>query len=75
MARNWGNGLKAVFDYALTAVGTICISPLLVYVAYRIKKDSPGQAIYDGKRLGKNGVLFKCYKFRSMYINGDAILE
>ena len=75
MAKNLGNALKTVFDYALTVVGTLCISPLLAYVAYRIKKDSPGQAIYDGKRLGKNGILFKCYKFRSMYTDGNAILE
>ena len=30
--------VKTVFDYTLTTVGTICISPLLVYIAYRIKK-------------------------------------
>lgn len=66
---------KMIFDYTLTAVGTVAISPLLFYIAYRIKKDSPGAAIYDGERIGKNGKLFKCYKFRSMYTNGDEILE
>ena len=66
---------KMLFDYTLTAVGTVAISPLLFYIAYRIKKDSPGDAIYDGERIGKNGKLFKCYKFRSMYTNGDEILE
>lgn len=70
-----GNLAKTVFDYTLTAVGTICISPLLVYVAYRIKSDSQGDAIYPGKRLGKDGKLFKCYKFRSMYTNGDEIIK
>ena len=67
--------LKMLFDYTLTAVGTIAISPLLFYIAYRIKKDSPGEVIYDGERIGKAGKLFKCYKFRSMYTNGDEILE
>ena len=66
---------KMIFDYTLTAVGTLAISPLLFYIAYRIKKDSPGEVIYDGERIGKNGVLFKCYKFRSMYTNGDEILK
>ena len=75
MTNKLGSIVKTVFDYALTAVGTLCISPLLVYVAYRIKKDSPGQAIYDGKRLGKDGALFKCYKFRSMYTDGETILK
>ena len=67
--------VKTVFDYMLTAVGTICISPLLVYIAYRIKKDSVGDAIYPGKRMGKYGILFKCYKFRSMYTNGEEIIQ
>lgn len=67
--------VKTVFDYTLTAVGTICISPLLVYIAYRIKKDSVGDAIYPGKRMGKDGSLFKCYKFRSMYTNGEEIIQ
>lgn len=67
--------VKMFFDYTLTAVGTVAISPLLFYIAYRIKQDSPGDAIYDGERIGKDGKLFKCYKFRSMYTNGDEILE
>jgi len=66
---------KIIFDYTLTAVGTVAISPLLFYIAYRIKQDSPGDVIYDGERIGKDGKLFKCYKFRSMYTNGDEILE
>ena len=67
--------LKMLFDYTLTAVGTVAISPLLFYIAYRIKKESPRDAIYDGERIGKDGKLFKCYKFRSMYTNGDDIFE
>ena len=70
-----GSMVKTVFDYTLTAVGTILISPLLVYVAYRIKKDSEGGVIYSGKRMGKGGKLFKCYKFRSMYTNGEEIIQ
>jgi len=66
---------KIIFDYTLTAVGTVAIIPLLFYIAYRIKQDSPGDVIYDGERIGKDGKLFKCYKFRSMYTNGDEILE
>lgn len=66
---------KMFFDYTLTAVGAVAISPLLFYIAYRIKQDSPGNAMYNAERIGKDGKLFKCYKFRSMYTNGDEILE
>ena len=64
---------------ALDLLCVICGGPFVLgiaaYTRYRLKKDSPGDAIYAGKRLGKNGVLFPCYKFRSMYTNGDEILE
>lgn len=66
--------IKGTFDYILTFCGCIAISPILLYVAWKIHCDSPGPIIYDGERLGRNGKLFKCYKFRSMYTNGDEIL-
>ena len=75
LANKWNILLKTVFDYTLTVIGTLIILPILVLIALKIKIDSPGQIIYDGVRLGKNGKLFKCYKFRSMYTNGDEILE
>ena len=54
-----GNLAKTVFDYTLTAVGTICISPLLAYVAYRIKKEDPGPIFFAHTRIGKDGKPFK----------------
>lgn len=67
--------LKTLVDYTATVCGGIVVLPLMLYVAYRIKKDSPGDAMYNAERIGKDGKLFKCYKFRSMYTNGDEILE
>ena len=67
--------LKTIFDYTLTIIGTLLILPILALIALKIRMDSPGPIIYDGVRLGKNGKLFKCYKFRSMYTNGDEILD
>ena len=75
LANFWNVFIKGVFDYTLTIIGTVLISPVLAFIAIKIKMDSPGPVIYDGYRLGKNGKLFRCYKFRSMYSNGDAILE
>lgn len=67
--------LKTMFDISLTFLGIILVSPLLVWIAYKIHNDSKGPIIYSGKRVGQNGKLFKCYKFRSMYVNSDEILE
>lgn len=70
-----GNLAKTAFDYTLTAVGTICISPLLAYVAYRIKKEDPGPILFAHTRIGKDGKPFPCYKFRSMVVNSQEMLQ
>lgn len=67
--------IKTLFDFTLTAVGTVAISPLLAYIAYRIKKEDPGPIIFAHTRIGKNGKAFPCYKFRSMVVNSKEMLE
>lgn len=67
--------LKTIVDYTATICGGLLLLVPMLIVAYKIKKDSPGDAMYNAERIGKDGKLFKCYKFRSMYINGDEILE
>lgn len=75
MSNYISNLVKNVFDFSLTAVGTICISPLLVYIAYRIKKEDPGPIFFAHERIGKNGKPFPCYKFRSMVTNSQKMLQ
>lgn len=69
------NFVKYTFDWIATFVGTILISPLLVYIAYRIKKEDPGPVIFAHMRVGKDGKEFPCYKFRSMVVNSKEMLE
>ena len=70
---------ESIAKRSLDLLCVLCGGPFVLgiaaYTRHRIKKDSPGDAIYAGKRLGQNGKLFPCYKFRSMYTNGDEILE
>ena len=75
MSNYISNLAKNVFDFSLTAVGTICISPLLIYIAYRIKKEDPGPIFFAHERIGKNGKPFPCYKFRSMVTNSQEMLQ
>lgn len=66
--------IKRSFDI-IGAVSIITIlSPLLIYIALKVKKDG-GPAIYGHMRVGKNGKSFKCLKFRSMVINSKEVLE
>lgn len=67
--------IKTIFDFTLTAIGTILISPLLAYIAYRIKKEDPGPVLFAHTRIGKDGRPFPCYKFRSMVLNSQEMLE
>src|SRR4051794_14919586 len=48
-------------------------SPLLVLLAVLIKREDGGPALYSGKRVGKDGKLFKMHKFRTMVPNADTI--
>ena len=69
LARPLNRLLKTVFDYTLTLLGTIAISPILLFIAIWIYKDSPGPVIFKHIRIGKDGKPFPCYKFRSMCVD------
>lgn len=67
--------VKFVFDWCLTLVGTLCISPVLLLIGLWIYRDSPGPIIFKHRRVGKEGKEFYCYKFRSMCADADAKLK
>ena len=67
--------LKTILDYGLTIPGLILITPVMLLIAAIVKLDSPGPIIYRRKVMGVNGKTFDAYKFRTMYVNGDEILE
>ncbi|KKR17342.1 MAG: Undecaprenyl-phosphate galactose phosphotransferase [Candidatus Daviesbacteria bacterium GW2011_GWC2_40_12] len=70
------NVLKRLVDIGGSLFGLIILSPLLFLVALAIKLDSEGPVMADTPaRSGKDGKLFKIYKFRSMVQNAHEILE
>lgn len=66
---------KAVLDYAITIPGLLVISPLFIFLYIAVKLDSPGPVIYRRRVMGVNGEQFDAFKFRTMYINGNEILD
>jgi len=59
--------LKRVIDFSISIPLGILTSPIMIYSAYRIKKESPdGPIFFKQTRIGKNKKPFTCYKFRSM---------
>ena len=57
---------KPLFDITLALIAIVILLPVFVVVTIAIRLDSPGSALFFQNRLGKNGVVFKICKFRSM---------
>jgi len=59
----------------ITTLALLFLLPLLILIAALIKVDSPGPVLYVHRRLGKKGEMFKCLKFRTMYVNSEELLD
>ena len=57
---------KPILDWILALLAFVFLSPILLLVAIVIKTDSSGSALFLQERLGRNGKVFRVYKFRSM---------
>src|SRR3989344_280747 len=70
------NFIKRIMDIIGSICGLIILFPILLLIALAIKIDSPGPVFADTpKRVGKDGKLFRMYKFRSMVQNAHKLLE
>lgn len=67
--------MKSVMDYSLTIPALIFLFPLFVAIGIAIKLDSPGPVFHRRKVLGVNGREFFAWKFRTMIMNGDELIE
>lgn len=65
--------IKRIFDIVLGTIGIILSSPIMLVTAVAIKIDSPGPVLFKQTRVGKNGRIFKIYKFRSMCNDAEAL--
>jgi exopolysaccharide biosynthesis polyprenyl glycosylphosphotransferase len=64
--RGWRRTLKRAIDIVGSVLGLIFLSPLLLFIAFLVKRDSPGPAFYAQERMGLDARPFWCLKFRSM---------
>jgi lipopolysaccharide/colanic/teichoic acid biosynthesis glycosyltransferase len=73
-ANRLDQALKTVMDYGLTLVGLLLIGPVMLVLALIVRLDSPGPVIYRRRVIGRGGKQFDAFKFRTMRIDGEAIL-
>ena len=69
------HGMKRLFDIVAAICGIVILSPLMIIIAVLIKGEDHGPIFYKQVRVGKNGKTFKMYKFRSMFVNADKMLD
>jgi putative colanic acid biosynthesis UDP-glucose lipid carrier transferase len=67
------NFIKRCFDLLFAVLFLIVFSPIYLLTIIIIKITSPGPAIYKAARVGKDGRLFTCYKFRSMRVDSGKV--
>ncbi|NJS37910.1 MAG: sugar transferase [Rhodobacteraceae bacterium] len=66
---------KRAFDMTAALLAIILLSPLLIGIAWAIRRSDGGPALYGQVRIGCNGKAFRIWKFRSMVTNSAALLR
>ncbi len=65
--------MKRAFDLLFAVCFLVVFSPVYLLTYIIIKMVSPGPAFYKAKRVGVNGKVFDCYKFRSMRVDSGKV--
>ncbi|WP_158282928.1 sugar transferase [Nocardioides silvaticus] len=65
---------KRMFDVVGASVLLVLFSPLLAFIALRIKLHDGGPVLFNQSRVGRQGVPFRCAKFRTMVPNAEDLL-
>lgn len=67
--------IKYIFDFLVSLVSIIILSPLLIVVAILVKATSKGPVFFVDKRIGKDEKIIGVLKFRSMYVDAETNIE
>lgn len=67
--------LKRLSDLMIAIPSVICLSPVLVLISFLIRSGSKGPVFFRQERVGMDGRIFLCYKFRTMIVDADESLH
>lgn len=67
----WGKIAKRTLDAALSFMGILILSPLMLVISVLIKLTSHGPVFFKQERMGFDGTIFKMLKFRSMIVDAE----
>jgi Undecaprenyl-phosphate galactose phosphotransferase WbaP len=71
----WAQRVKRVLDIVATSIGGILILPLILLLCLLVRLESRGPIFYKDQRMGRDGKLFACVKFRTMVLNAEDLLQ
>lgn len=66
--------VKRLMDFTLASCALIGLSPIMIAMAIGVRRDG-GSALFQQERVGRDGKLFNCYKFRSMRMDAETSLQ
>jgi exopolysaccharide production protein ExoY len=70
-----GGSVKRAFDFSGALIAILLLLPLFCLIALAIKLWDRGPVLYRHRRVGLNGKVFNCLKFRSMVVDAEAVLS
>lgn len=71
----WAQRIKRALDVVATLVGGALILPIILSLCLMVRLESGGPIFYADKRMGRNGKLFSCVKFRTMVPEAEDLLQ
>jgi lipopolysaccharide/colanic/teichoic acid biosynthesis glycosyltransferase len=69
----FAGAIKRSFDFVAALTALLMVSPILMILALIIKSGSAGPVFYRGVRIGRHGVPFRIFKFRTMVIDAEKL--
>jgi exopolysaccharide biosynthesis polyprenyl glycosylphosphotransferase len=72
---NWHLLIKRMIDVAVSLTGLIILLPFFIIIMFLIKEASRGPAFFKQQRVGYNGRLFNCFKFRTMVADAELLKD
>ena len=70
-----GGPAKRAMDIAIASLALVLVCPLMLMLVVLVHLSMGGPAFFAHRRVGRNGKVFRCYKFRTMVTNGDEVLQ
>lgn len=65
------SGTRRATDFMVAVAALVLFLPIMGVVAIIVRLGSPGPVLFRQKRMGRNGLAFTLYKFRSMHVEND----